>query len=264
MNVKNFLLAGIGFSLLLATMFTLMSVATGKAYNQEVEFEKLVLERLQEKRVPVKSVSIVGESPYQLEVILQSTSNNTQVAPDDPSYIHAVQREVALLDKGNLNLDTITITILDAATANVLYWGKFSLSEISPLAHPSNMTKETQEQLKNWITNEYISSENVTIETLTLSTDSYGPIMTLNLTTSSVESANVDISSIMSNRWGLINEIKESHDLEISILKLKLFNEKREILLDYTLDLQLEQETWWMDDRVTAEWFPNPLPADSP
>lgn len=265
MNARRFFFVGFGCSLLLMVAVSLFSVTSGKAFSQETGFEKLILERLQEKNVPVKSVALTGQDLNHLEVILQSSSNQPKVAPEDPAYIHAVQREVAMLyDESDFNLDTIRITILDASTENVLYWGEFAVAMISPLIQTTNITANAQEQLRSWIESHYFDSEDVTLEKLNLTADGYGQIMTLDLAASTVESANKAIPHIMNNRWSLTEEIKEKHNLDLSILKIRLLNKDGEILLDYTLDLQLEQENWWMEDNLTTEWFPSPLPAGSP
>lgn len=265
MNVRKHFFVGLGCIILLLATISLFFVTSGRAYSQETEFEKLLLERLQAQNVPIKSVDVVGQDPYQLEIILQSSSNETKVAPEDPSFIHAVQREVSLLhDNRDFNIDTIRISILNTSIASVLFLGEYPVTMISSPMQTANITTDALEQLYTWITGRYLDSTNVTLAKLDSSLDSYGQTIAMELSAANIDSANKVISNIMSNRWVLIEEIKEQHNLELSILKIKLFDEKEKILLDYTLDLQLQQENWWMDDSLTTEWFPNPLPADSP
>jgi hypothetical protein len=127
-----------------------------------------------------------------------------------------------------------------------------------------NVTTDVSEQLEDWIASRYLQSTNITLETVDLFTDNYGQTLILEMSAPTVASASEALPNIMYNRWGIIQEIKEQHDLAPSILKIKLFNQEGSVLLDYTLDVQFEQETWWMEDGLTPEWFPHPLPADSP
>lgn len=268
MHAKKHHLVWFGSSLILV-IISLFFVAGGKAYNQETEFEKLLLERLREQNIPVKSATVIGQDPYQLEIILQSSSNETKVASEDPAYIHAVQREVALLhDERDFNVDAIRISILNASTADVLFWGEFPVTAIPYEMKLTNATtdisNDVSKQLETWMVDHYLNSTNISLEKLELSTDGYGQMIVMEMSVPTIAFANEALPNIMTNQWGMIEEIKELYSLNPSILKIKLFNKEGNILLDYTLDLQLEQENWWMDDSLTTEWFPHPLPAEGP
>ncbi|HIP71405.1 MAG TPA: hypothetical protein EYH05_08430 [Anaerolineae bacterium] len=261
MNTRKYHLVWFGILVVVSLFF----VMGGNAYNQEIEFEKILIERLREQNIPVKSIDIIGQDPYQLEVILQSSSNETKIASDDPAYIHAVQRETALLyDEQNLNIDVIRISVLNESTADVLFWGEFAITAIPRKVQSTNSVINVSRQMEDWVVDHYLNSKNtnISLEKLELSTDEYGQMIVMEISTPTIISANAALPDIMTNQWRMIEEIKDEYDLNPSILKIRLFNEEGNILLDYTLDLQLKQENWWMDDGLTTEWFPHPLPPD--
>lgn len=262
MSMKKCFYIGLGCTLLLAFV-SLFFAAGGKAYSQETEFQRLLLERLQAQNVPVKSVTIGGKGPYQLEILLQSASSETEVAPEDPAYIHAVQREAAILYATlEINIDTIQISILNHSTASVLFWGEFPITTISPLSQAVTTNTGTIDEISGWIASNYLDTTGMTIRQLDLSTSDYGQEMLLELSAPTIDSANKAISNIMTNRWVLVGEIKEYYGIELVVLKIKVLNHNEKVLLDHTLDIQLGQENWWMDDNINTDWFPQPLPAD--
>ena len=84
-------------------------------------------------------------------------------------------------------------------------------------------------------------------------------VVTIQLSTSSVEDANQALPHFMPSLRPILEEIN-GEGAHIVMVKVELKDASGNILLNYMLDLQLRSENWWMVDDLTTNWFPHPAP----
>ena len=85
-HLKNIFGVGIGIILLLVFVITF-------EVNAQNQFSTDIAERLIQEGVPVKEVNTISHLPYEIEISLQSESNDDHLSSDDNWYMQLARRE---------------------------------------------------------------------------------------------------------------------------------------------------------------------------
>ncbi|GIK55332.1 MAG: hypothetical protein HND44_06570 [Chloroflexi bacterium] len=255
----------IGILLIAVTALIILIFNQNQAKAQEDILTELT-NRLTEQGVPVKNVQRANytteetnQPQLQISVVLQSTTNSATVAPEDPLYVHMVQREIAIAQKQNeVQFDTVNVTILNSS-GSMIYWSDVPVGKLSPTANSQvdDMTLAT-------MLLDRLSLHGFFLHSLSVSTDTNGtPVLNIQLDVEDVQTANEQFPPFMFELSQLLEEFN-SKGIQIAICKIEIVNiTQRQVLLKYVKDFQLAQENWWQAETFTKEWFPHPPPPVS-
>lgn len=211
--------------------------------------------RLTTMGIPLKSIKSQSLIPLNLEITLQRI--NEQDKPLEAFYVHAVKREVTLARERGFGVDELTLIILNTK-GDVEYWVAEPIKKISDQipAQPGIDNDTTAISIA-----QNFNLYGLTLDSIEVNADERNTqTASLLLRVPDIESANKALPEFMPSLRPFLENLNESSNTRIRVFKIELFNDKDELLLRYVLDLELEQETWWMADGVTMDWFPHPLP----
>ena len=152
----------------------------------------------------------------------------------------------------------MTIEILSTSKRQSLFWAQLPVkSDIDFTSFiEKDFTLADQQNLKQTIEDE-LNLYGLTKKELQVSFDENGTTLTLDLS-ADLEVANIALPRFMPGLQALLAELNAKNDYKITFCKVFLKDNQGELLLRYTLDLQLAHETWWMKDGLTQDWFPHP------
>ena len=106
----------IGLLLLAASSIYLMNQA-----NAQNDVASDIKMRLTQKGVPVVRVDITSRIPFQIEIVIQSTSTINLASPDDPLFEQAAHREVAFARRRGIKIDIAKVTAVNRA-GTPIFW----------------------------------------------------------------------------------------------------------------------------------------------
>lgn len=211
-------------------------------------------ERLTGEGIPLKSIEAQSQIPFTLEITLQRIDEQNKHL--EPFYVHAVKREVTLARERGFGVNKLTLVILNTNGGSE-YWTTEPIEKIAVEKRPSELTDdEVASQVL-----ESLELFGLNLDRVEVGSDQYNAqIVSLQLRVVDIETVNEILPQFMPSLRTFFERLNKDMSTKIGVCRLELRDEKNQPLLDYVLDLQLDQETWWMAEGVTMDWFPHPLP----
>ncbi len=108
---RIFLALGATFALVVIIVFAFTQL---KAQDQQV---MELAERLKQRGVPVKHVIVLSRVPYEIEIALQSSSEDDRLSMEDNWFMQLAQREAVLAYRFAVGLDSYLLKIYNAKGA---------------------------------------------------------------------------------------------------------------------------------------------------
>jgi len=249
---------------ILILIFSVLSVMEANAQ------EDLVTEltaRLTRLGVPVKDVIIDSQVPFQITILLQSSTTGDHGTGEDALNKYMAYREAYLADKFGLTLDSFAISLVNV-NGDVIGWEQrfLTLRYTNPdFAAPKNLDNQATETLLR----EQLDFQGLQIDELTVTAGAGSEqdvqSVSIRLSASSLQAANAAIPGLIGTLISNLSKINQGSDVSlIAVCRLWVADNNGEILLSYLYDLELGMQKWGMAPGVTDEWFPHPVETYSP
>lgn len=249
---------------ILILIFSVLSVMEANAQ------EDLVAElttRLTGLGVPVKDVTIDSKVPFQITIILQSSTTGDHGTGEDALNEYLAYREAYLSDKFGLTLDSFIISLVNV-NGDVIGWEQrfLTLRYTNPdFSAPKNLDNQATETLLR----EQLDFQGLQIDALTVTAGAGSEqdvqTVSIRLTASSLQAANAAIPGLIGTLISHLSKINRDSDVAlIAVCRLWITDNNGDILLSYLYDLELGMQQWGMAPGVTDDWFPHPIETDSP
>jgi hypothetical protein len=226
---------------------------------------------LRESGIQVKSISIDSRIPLQITITLQSTTEGEHRTQQDVWDEFLTEREAALAHKFGLQLDSLTLVLINQH-GELLDWSLRSLNPRDfPLAYKqfSAGNKTLNEQATAALLRQELNFDGLTVGELSVTrgigSEQDVQSVSIQLIASSLNAANRTIPNItgfLSQKLDQINQ--ESNYSMVAVIYLEIIDENGNNLLTYIYDVQLGKQTWGMAPGITTDWFPQPAPTWSP
>jgi len=250
--------------LILILIFSVLSVMAVKAQ------EDLVTElntRLTQLGVPVIDMSIDSRVPFQITILLQSSTTADHRTDEDALNEYLAYREAYLSHKFGLDLDSFIISLVNV-NGDVIHWEQrfLTLRYTNPdFSAPKNMDNQATETLLR----EQLDFQGLQIDELTVTTGAGSEqdvqTVSIRLTASSLQAANAAIPGLIGTLISNLSKINQESDIAlIAVCRLWVIDKNGDILLSYLYDLELGMQRWGMAPGVTQDWFPHPVETYSP
>lgn len=217
-------------------------------------------ERYEQENVPVTSISILNQSPLQLEITLQSASDGMKGTSDDPINYHKVEREIILAQQKGYVIESFNRNIVNKLGERIAGDTTWVHTEYMILDNPpSRVSDNTTETLVS----ERLNLYGLTLTNINLSSFEGIQTLTTELSAASLEEANSGIKSFL---WMLPQLIKDvnSRGAQIQVCEVQLRDENGNLLLNYMLDSQLRSQSWWTADNFPIELGSEPAEVTTP
>lgn len=208
---------------------------------------------LKDDGVPVTSAEIKTDSkwdpPNVLTCIIQSSSLDEQVSPDDPIYLNLTGHEANLANQQGLNIGAIETVLINTNGKIIddVFHAVNTSDEITPgFNQPSSMTNDAVNS----------SLENAPLDGLTINSINVSPTedgqhrTTFNLQDPDVTAANVDCVNVVNNISTFITNLNQNQGSHIAIYEIRVVDGNGNPLFNYIRDLQFGRTTWWHSDTI--------------
>ncbi len=227
-----------------------------------------LLNRLEQIGVPVKSVQALKQSPLQVEIVLESSSDNELATPDDLWNNHLASREAELAYLTSVRIDSYRSVLVntkgDIISSEWVFLDQSRPSQNLVIAKPSAIDViTTQDLLKN-----SLDTSGMAITSLEVSEDrivrTNTKLVELILSTKSIDTANQTINTLIFSLRPLLRNINEKYGAQIALFRLRIMDAEGKLLVEYILDLDTQSEDWSTAKGIKADWFARPVATPTP
>lgn len=212
--------------------------------------------RLQRLGVPVIEIKTIQDFPLQIEVTLQSASDGVTGVPEDPIYLLLLDREMVLARQKGYFIDRFIRRTIGVTGEQISY------SETRVKIFENIFLDSSPSQVSDTETAREITSDmrlfGLSVAEMNISSENGLQSLFMNVVSPSIESANTALPEFMKSLRPTIDRTNEKGS-HIVIFRLELRDAGGKILLNYIRDLQLSSERWWMDEKLTTNWFSIPV-----
>jgi hypothetical protein len=226
---------------------------------------------LKQQGVPIVSANAIDDSgwnpaiPVVIEYVLRQTTNTPGQVPDNPFSAQLVGRSVNMAQRQGLNASAVSVAVVDGQ-------GKVISRGINKLVDKADISDQFDPPLK--LTDAAVSEllqkatvlEKITINKIDVHEDIMGYRQAVfNLQAPDVETANAKISGVVGAVRQTIDELNLNQGTQIPVYLISVTTTDGEWLLKYRRDVQLGNESSWLNPKITNVWYPHPpsMPSNS-
>jgi hypothetical protein len=223
-------------------------------------------DRLTKLGIPVVEIKIISEQPFQIEITLQSASEDGNATVDDLWNLVMARRQTNLASRIGLHLDSYSIHLIDINGKTILkdtaYIYATDIDQTTTgkevkLDHEDSIRTVKQEldygDLKVDLLDIFVNQE----------INGGGQTLILELSGEDMPSINKDLPDFLHSLFRLF-ETDQSFGLGLAICHLRVIDASGTIMLDLVRDLESGISQWIMQPGVYDEWFPKPALAPTP
>ncbi len=224
--------------------------------------------RFEQSGIPVNSVQILQQSPLQVEIVLQSSSNDDSATQDDLWYRFLASRQASLAYLTGDRIDSYRLVLINSK-GEIISSEWFFLDATIPsqnLVIPGSAAigeTQTRDLLL-----EKLNTFGMKLISLNIMTDKVvlenTRLVEVHLSISSNENASNRINAFIMSLRPILRDLNENHGTQIAVFRLKVTDLEEVLLTEYILDLERSAETWSLAKGIEGNWFPRPAPTFSP
>jgi hypothetical protein len=218
--------------------------------------------KLEQAGVPVKSVQIIQQSPLQVEITLQSSSNDNNATQDDLWNKFLASRDAELAYLNGNRIDSYRLILINSKgeiiSSEWVYLDTTLPSQNIAIPKPAALDEtETKELLI-----EKLNTPGMKIVSLDVTTDKVvlenTRLVELHFTFASGEDASNSINTFILSLRPLLKDLNENYGAQIAVFRLIVYQDER-LLIEYLLDLDRSTQMWSLAKGIEANWFPCPV-----
>ncbi len=225
-------------------------------------------ERLKLKGVPIKDIIVTNRLPYQVEIVIQSTSENSALSMDDVWYMQLTRREATLAYRIGMKLNNYTLIVINQKGEKISWEQNF----LYPGDSSQNLPSVGQSMLDNTATREVFMSKlnfsGMNLDILSVDTEitpgDYGQIVNIQLSTPSLATANQHLLPFLGSLSKVLDTINADYGTRVVLCHFRLLDDKGNILLDFVQDVETHMKQWSAIKGLTQEWYPHPQDTAAP
>ncbi|HWQ03743.1 MAG TPA: hypothetical protein VN452_00130 [Longilinea sp.] len=225
-------------------------------------------ERLKLKGVPIKDIIVTNRLPYQVDIVIQSTSENSALSMDDVWYMQLTRREATLAYRIGMKLNNYTLIVINQKGEKISWEQNF----LYPGDLSQNLPPIGQSGLDNTATREILMSKlhfsDMNLDTLRVDSETtpgdYGQIVIIQLSTPSLDTANQHLLPFLGSLSKVLDTINADYGTRVVLCHFRLLDDKGNILLDFVQDVETNQKQWSAIKGLTQEWYSHPQETAAP
>lgn len=223
---------------------------------------------LRKKGIPIKDVTVLKDSPLEIQITLKSTGRGQVASTDDMWNKHIAARWAELAHLTGAKIDSYRLLLVNAegeiiGREEVFLNSDYPSQHLTPVSTAALDEKSTLLILKQrldflgltpirWkITSGGIVRDNTKIVEVVL----FAP---------DINTVNETINSLIPRLNRTLHQVNADNGMQIAIFRLRVIDDKDSTLVDYIHDLETETENWSIDREINADWFPRPAPPNVP
>lgn len=246
-------------ALLLAVVASAIVAYKSLAQNQNTQD---ILIRMQQRDLPVLSVTTTSRIPYTVKIVLQSASETNRLTVDDNWSMLLARREAGFAYRIGSRLDSYQLAVVNQHGEIISSSESFLYPADKNQQLTQGQSSQTNLEVRDVIQNNLnlhgfeVKVLDVLDETAVGST---GQVLVIELMTTDIPSANQALPGFLNDYFGLLETINQEADANIVLTHLRVKNQPGHILLDYVKDLEGGTSQWTLGEGVYNDWFPKPV-----
>jgi len=217
--------------------------------------------------IPIKEVSILSESPMEVQITLQSTSQSEVATVDDMWNKHIAARWAELAYLTGPRVDSYQLHLVNT-NGNVIGSEKVFLNSDYPSQHLATVEAAAMDEKAILaILQEQLDFLGMTPILWKAATGGVvrdnTKVIEVDVSTPDIETANRTINLLVPDVSRAVQRINAKTGAQIAIFRLRVIDANNTALVDYILDLETGTEVWSVERGVDANWYPKPAPTRS-
>lgn len=235
-----------------------LSFITVTAQDQNIED---LAERLALQGIPVISVTILHRTPYEIEIALQSESEDSHLTVADNWNMILASREATLTYRWGARLKTYKLVVYNAmgevisSTQTYLY--PQDLSQQSTRRESALDNEATADMIKSFLQPGGLTLARLEVITGGL-TGTAGQILLIDASVENLDAANQSLPQFLESILWIEENLNREYGTKIVMSHLRVKDSQGTILLDYVRDWEGGHAQWTQAMGVYSDWFPHP------
>ena len=229
--------------------------------NAQNQFSTDIADRLKQQGVPLKQVITINRLPYEIEIALQSLSNDSHLAMDDNWYMQLARREATFAYRQSTRLKSFKLTVYNLN--NELIYSTQTYLYPQDLDQQSDIKLPTVDTLKakEIVTNQ-LQLGGLVLDQLDVNPDvangSSGQVLVIHVSGKNLESVNKSLPIFLGSLFRILDIANTDYGTYIVLCHLRVSDGQGNILLDYVKDVESGSAQWTSAQGVYSEWFSKP------
>ncbi len=220
-----------------------------------------LFERLKQKGVPVKTVTIVSQIPFQVDVVVQSSTDGKKLTLDDLWDMQLTRREATLAYRIGMRVNNYTLIVLNTKGETIAWEQNY----LRPSALSQQAATPVVPRVDN-ATAQRLVAERLNLAGMSLTmlrvisdttSNTAGQILVLELVVPDLEAANRSLLPFMDSLSRTLATINSEQGTNLVLCRLKLTDRQGTVLLNYVRDLETHEETSSSVEGL-VKWYPHP------
>ena len=252
------------FSAVLLTAFLVVCVFI---IAQDLAVRDIENPSLKQNGVPVISVALQGRLPFEIEIALQSTSDNDKLAREDNWAMVLASRAATMGYRYGARPSSYTLNVYNAkgtliSSAQTYIYRRDINQNLSQSTGKILDPKEASEFVARNLDLAGLSLDSLEI-TPENSPGSAGQVLTLQVSDKDVETVNRSLPRFLSSLFGLL-ETNQKNGLYIVLCRLTVVDRQGTLLMDYARDVEGGTTQWYQAAGLYNDWHPHPSDTGEP
>ena len=235
-------------TLSLATI-TFMVVTVGVIQvNAQDQYTSDIEDRLQNSGVPVKHVMTISRLPYEVEIALQSSSDNDHLALEDNWFMQLARREATFTYRTSERLKSYKLVVFNSkdeliySTQTYLYPEDIN-QKLTTSRQTTIENAQTEKIIRDLLRFGELSPDKLNV--ISESTDeASGQILIISVTATDIGTANRSLPIFLDSLFQLLDTVNEKYGTYLVLCHLRLFDSGGNVLLDYVRDVEAGHTQW--------------------
>lgn len=245
-------------SIMAALLLAFIVTIEVDAQNQ---FSTDIADRLKQQGVPVKQVATINRLPYEIEIALHSSSNDSHLSVEDNWFMQLARREATFAYRISTRLKSFKLTVYNAnneliySTQTYLY--PQDLDQQIEMKSPQVDAQKAKE-----IVASQLQLGELALDKLVVNSDvalgSSGRILVIYVSGENLEAVNGSLPNFLGSLFRILDIGNAEYGTYIVLCHLRVSDGKGKVLLDYVKDVESGSTQWTSVQGLYNEWFPKP------
>lgn len=242
--------------LLLAILTSAFLAFKGLAQNQNTGD---LLTRLQQRNLPVVSVTTISRIPYRVKIVLKSDSDTNHLTVEDNWSMLLAERETGFAYRIGSKLASYQLVVVNqheevlSSSESFLY--PTDKNQQLPPGQPTLSNAEIRDHVQKTL-----NFNGLTVRVLDVldenAAGSTGKVLMIEATSLDIMSANQALPGFLKDYFRLLESINPEDGSNLVLTHLRVEDKSGKVLLDYVKDLEAGTSQWTLAEGVYNDWFP--------
>ena len=246
-----------------------MGIAAGVIQvNTQDQNTSDIKERLQNNGVPVKHVTTISRVPYEVEIALQSSSDNDHLALEDNWFMQLARREATFTYRTSERLKNYKLVVLNSkdelkySTQSYFYPEDLN-QQLSASRQTTIDNAQAEKIIRDLLRFGELSPDKLNV--ISESPDeASGQILIISITATDIGTANRSLPIFLDSLFQLLDTVNEKYGTYLVLCHLRLFDSGGNVLFDYVRDIEAGHTQWTSVSSLYNEWYSDPGNSEFP